>query len=293
MAFPFLFCHPPCSRHTRLFGRIFHATGQRFFRGGDEVSGALSHSPRPSSLNATAQSRCLSRRQRRTRSFGCHSRALPLAWPSSACCCARDLVCCSLLPSHVALPAYYSAASLPSLPLCHSFPLCLSVIPVVALSLSRSVSPLFMLATHITNGSTPAGSGSSTSTATSTTPTNNTNQHAGGGGYPRLIVTKQTCVNQETLIRDGVSRQISVVVKHSPFVIHLALEQPLDIAMPSVSQPLHRPLFTFHQLQLDAALLYDSNEDKVRVCASLSLSRSLAALCLSYRITMVLVGDSY
>jgi hypothetical protein len=144
-----------------------------------------------------------------------------------------------------------------------------------------------MLATHITNGSTPAGSGS----ATSTTPTNNTNQHAGGGGYPRLIVTKQTCVNQETLIRDGVSRQISVVVKHSPFVIHLALEQPLDIAMPSVSQPLHRPLFTFHQLQLDAALLYDSNEDKVRVCAS--LSRSLAALCLSYRITMVLVGDSY
>lgn len=77
---------------------------------------------------------------------------------------------------------------------------------------------------------------------------------------PRLVVTKQTCVSSESSMRDGVSRQVYVVVKHSPFSICLALEQPIE----ALNNTSNRKTIGFNSGQLTARLLYDSEDEKVR-----------------------------
>jgi len=67
-------------------------------------------------------------------------------------------------------------------------------------------------------------------------------------GYPRLLIVKQNCLAEEAITnKNGETTVVCVVVKHSPFVVKLALSEPsIDISC----------------LTFEVKLCYDSADEK-------------------------------
>jgi hypothetical protein len=66
----------------------------------------------------------------------------------------------------------------------------------------------------------------------------------------RLEVTKQTSLAEEKFAKNGVQKNVHVVVKNTGFSVTLALA------------PSHIPELDFRRLSIDSTLLYDSDEEK-------------------------------
>ena len=71
----------------------------------------------------------------------------------------------------------------------------------------------------------------------------------------RLKLVKQNCIHQETLLRDGVNKDVFVVVKNSPFQVQLGVENEGTV---------HDPTMNLSQVTMKAELLYDAPGEKVR-----------------------------
>eukprot|EP01089_Gocevia_fonbrunei_P022569 TRINITY_DN9168_c0_g1_i3.p1 TRINITY_DN9168_c0_g1~~TRINITY_DN9168_c0_g1_i3.p1 ORF type:complete len:167 (-),score=10.75 TRINITY_DN9168_c0_g1_i3:8-508(-) len=66
--------------------------------------------------------------------------------------------------------------------------------------------------------------------------------------YPELRLLRQTSTTQETISKNGLQKNVHVVVKNTPFVIELCLTQSLIV---------NNQVVDLRQLGLDVQLLYD------------------------------------
>jgi hypothetical protein len=84
---------------------------------------------------------------------------------------------------------------------------------------------------------------------------------------PRLLIVQQTSLTQDTVVKNGISNLIHVVVKQSMFTITLGLDTTklLDGATmkETTNTTNERPILNFSQMAIEAKLYYDSDDENM------------------------------
>ena len=94
---------------------------------------------------------------------------------------------------------------------------------------------------------------------------------------PRLVITQQTSLAQDTVVKNGISNLIYVVVKQSQFTINLGLDTTKLIdgnTLLETSATEGKSILNFNHMTIEAKLLYDADDEKLmeRVCFFFFLS---------------------
>jgi len=68
---------------------------------------------------------------------------------------------------------------------------------------------------------------------------------------PQLVITKQTCLTEQTYTANGIQKNVHVIIKNNSFHVEVALAGNLS----------HERFANFHQMSIEASLLYDTPDN--------------------------------
>jgi len=95
-----------------------------------------------------------------------------------------------------------------------------------------------------------------------------------GSSHPHFRLIRQTASSQESIAKNGIHKEVHVVVKNTPFILEVSLTQPVLI---------NNQIIDFHHLALDVLLLYD--------CPNLKAVNYVKSKPHEYKISINETGD--